>query len=166
MSLDFYSEEELLGHFIKAESEQGGIFAPFNNERVTHYYKLKNPPPGAELYRISILANISTEYYTEREDSGEREHIWFEYYPLLDWGYDTEESNNWPDPRFPEESYKRELDGLTYYISKGEGSYDDFRWRVEWYNADGYHMSSNFPYRFTADEVLAYVSDLERVEIG
>jgi len=74
---------------------------------------------------------------------------------------DIETGISWPQRPFPDESYIREIDGVTYYIAKWTQT-----WFVEWVNVDGHVMDTAFPYRFTADEVLAYVSDLERVEIG
>jgi hypothetical protein len=77
-----------------------------------------------------------------------------------DYWFDIEEEGLWVRTNRLE-PHIFELEGLTYYIWKGGNT-----WIAEWVNADGYNMNAEFPLRFTAEEVLGYISDLERVEIG
>ena len=168
--LEFYSEEEFIAYVrdfqsVSAEGESRADNHGIAN--ITHYYKLKNLPLGATLSEISLGTtgvNVSTIYYNPQHfsDSGSPERVMIQYSPY--YSYNIEENSFWIHKRFPEEAYIREIDGVTYYIRKGDGI-AGLLWGAAWVNADGYHMKANFPYRFTADEVLAYVSDLERVEI-
>jgi hypothetical protein len=157
--LNFHSEEELHDYFrggIRGESEESSVVTP------THYYKFKNPPPEAVVLNMSIAHHVIVRYDTQKgDDWGESLHI--QYIHTLQ--YDIETEGLWTHRAFPEESYIREIDGITYYIRKTVGAGIHY-WSVEWINADEYNMSAWFPYRFTVDEVLGYVSDLERVEIG
>jgi hypothetical protein len=162
-ALYFYSEEELQEHFrsgevLRIENESKTI----SYDVPKHYYKLKNPPPEVVIVHIGIAHHVIVRYGTQKgDDWGEPLHI--QYIHTL--SYDIETEGIWRSLAFPEESYIREIDGINYYIRKGMGR-DTPVWAVEWVNADGYNMKAQFPYRFTADEVLGYVSDLERVEIG
>jgi hypothetical protein len=167
-ALYFRSEKELLEYFDNWDIEQDGPLRTFDNERPTHYYKLKNPPTGAEFNHITVWDTIKVAYHMETEDSDEPESISVSWSPRSKhWGSDIETLGIWIDRPFPEESYICELDGITYYITKWGGGEDAFFWEVKWYNTDGgYHMFARFPLRFTVDEMLGYVSDLERVEIG
>ena len=157
--LNFSSEEELHEYVrnggIHSESEDFDVVIP------THYFKFKNPPPEAVVLNMSIETAVTVRYDTQRTE--EEPTLWIKYVHTL--SYDIETEGLWRSLAFPDESYIREIDGIKYYICKW--GYDGvFGWDVEWVNADGYNMRAQFPYRFTADEVLAYVSDLERVEIG
>jgi hypothetical protein len=157
--LNFHSEEELHDYFrgggTRGESEESSVVIP------THYFKFKNPPPEAVVLNMSIETAVTVRYDTQRTE--EEPTLWIKYVHTLQ--YDIETEGIWRSLAFPDESYIRELDGIKYYIRKGMGR-DIPVWAVEWVNADGYNMRAQFPYRFTADEVLGYVSDLERVEIG
>jgi hypothetical protein len=161
--LHFYSEEELAEHFRNEDNGTMGIHGASDNRTPTHYYKLKNPPQGSNINHISISSNVIVSYDNEITDDHESVFsiLFSPYYST-----DIETGIVWPQRPFPEESYIREIDGVTYYIAKWDSRGDIFLWRVDWYNADGYYMWGQFPLRFTADEVLGYVSDLERVEIG
>jgi len=167
--LHFYSEEELHEHFqnggamrVESEDETRSYDVP------THYYKFKNPPTGVEITHIQIWGSVLVDYNNpnDAEDYGSTFSLRFS--PT--YSKDIETEGLWTERPFPNESYIREVDGLTYYIRKVDGSIpriEIFFWSVEWYNSDGYYMHSYFPYdRFTPDEVLEYLSDLERVEIG
>ena len=166
--LDFSSEEEFISHvrdFQSVFSEDESHDDSHKVANVTHYYKFKNPPTGANLNRISLGTtgvNIAVEYRNSQHlnDLGEPEGVMIQYAPH--YLFDAEKRDAWTPQTFHE---AREIDGTTYFIRKGDGI-AGLLWAVEWINAEGYRMYSAFPYRFTADEVLAYVSDLERVEIG
>jgi hypothetical protein len=166
--LHFYSEEELAEHFRNEDNGTMGTHSASDNRIPTHYYKLKNPPPGVEINHISIISGVIVRYDNESTGEDYEPTLWVLLAPYS--STDIETGIVWPHRPFPEESYIRELDGITYYIWKGEGvglrNSSFFLWGAAWVNADGYYMSAQFPYRFTADEVLGYVSDLERVEIG
>jgi len=164
----FASEEEMLEYIMSwradrmelySETEPQGYFA------VTHYYRLKNPPPETAISEIVLYSSGITLLYGTESDEFEPFVIKYNNYH----SYDIETRGFWAERPFPNESYKREQDGVTYYICKADGSTgktEVFLWVVDWYNSDGYKMTAQLPYRFTADEVLSYVSDLERVEIG
>jgi hypothetical protein len=161
----FASEEELFEYVQNrdesaVDSEWAEFFAG-----ITHYYKLKNPPPGATVSYIDPAATIVVVYDTHVFDvSGHSEHLMIKYLPYGSHGIET--SSNWIQRQFPEESHIIEKDGLKYYIQKGTGLGGLMMlWRAEWVNEDGYNMVANFPFRFTAEEVLGYISDLERVDI-
>jgi hypothetical protein len=165
--LHFYSEEELAEHFRNEDNGTMGTHSASDNRTPTHYYKLKNPPQGVEINHISIGSAVIVRYDNESTGEDYEPTLWIQVAPYSPTDIET---RLWSQRRFPEESYIREIDGITYYIWKGEGeglrNSSFFLWGVAWVNADGYYMSAQFPYRFTAEEVLGYVSDLERVEIG
>ena len=173
----FSSEEEFIAYvrefqnnpqnaFVGNEDDEYNEFrGEYGLTMFTHYYKLKNPPTNAKIRVIFPTANsLVTIIYDTQMPDPEGEHMMIQYGPHL--SFDIATKSSWPDRPFPEESYIREIDGVTYYIAKWNSFGSIFLWAVYWINADGYHMTAEFPYRFTADEVLAYVSDLERVEIG
>jgi len=160
----FPSEELMLEYISLMRSELMMVYGEIHPESeltITHYYRLKNPPPETEVNQVTLYqSGMTLEYDTARE----RIMIRYNNY----YSFDIETRGLWTERPFPNEAYIREIDGVTYYIRKVDASIAEtvmFLWSVEWYNADGYYMSASFPYRFTADEVLAYVSDLERVEI-
>jgi hypothetical protein len=157
--LHFYSEEELAEHFRNEDNGTMGIHGASDNRTPTHYYKLKNPPPETNINHIQIWGSVLVSYDNESTDGSDEPPLWVLY--SLSSSTDIETGIVWPQRPFPEESYIREIDRVTYYIAKWTQT-----WFVEWVSADGYKMSAQFPLRFTADEVLGYVSDLERVEIG
>jgi hypothetical protein len=168
MPPSFSSEEEFVEQVLTQRSDAMGINSASENENVykldtiTHYYKFKNPPPDAIITAIypQDAFSIAIIYGTKQENAeGESLHIVYRHDGSGDL-FDIESRNP-----FYEESYVREIDGVTYYICKARGSNKPL-WVAEWYNEEGYHMFVQFPYSFTADEVLGYVSDLERVEIG
>jgi hypothetical protein len=166
----FESEEEFVDFILDAQSgtmDEGDAFQYRNLDvgAVTHYYRLKNPPPEAIINSIRLATGPITVVYDTQKKDATGEHMMIEYSRnSLNWSYEIEESANWAWRPFPEESYIIKDEGLTYYISKRMGLSMP-TWAAEWYNAEGYHMSGQFPYRFTAEEVLGFVSDLERVEI-
>jgi hypothetical protein len=128
-------------------------------DELTHYYRLKSPPLGAIVDYIAVTSWVIVMYDTQEADGDERSRtIMIHYAP--DYWYDIEEEGFWVRSARGE-SHIFEEDGLTYYIWKGGTT-----WIAEWVNEDGYNMKANFPYRFTAEEVLGYISDLKRVEIG
>ena len=165
--IDFSSEEELLEYISLMRAESMTVYGEIHPESeftITHYYRLKNPPPETELKWITLLRfGITLEYDTE---SDEYERVMIKHQRLSD-SFDIETKGLWIQRPFPNESYIREIDGITYYIAKATGLGESvLLWSIEWVTGDDL-MYSEFPYdRFTADEVLAYVSDLERVEIG
>ena len=173
---DFSSEEEFVAFAQSFQSEAQHEIEPFgvSSERearfvdmISRYYRLKNPPPEATIRYISATeGNISVAYNTQKyEADGSREWMVVRYSNY--YSFDIEASPHWTRRPFPDESYIFEVDELKYYIQKGTGGgYSYFLWSIQWYNADGYYMSATFPYRYTAEEVLAFVSDIERVEIG
>jgi len=165
----FSSEEELFD-FVQNQQNEAISAASAEDERsgwniygVTHYYKLKNPPDGAIISHIALAASVVVLYDTQR-DVAENDYMMMQYgtYGL----YDIETRSNWANPKFPDESYIFEVDVIKYYIRRANSLSETPIWVAEWVNADGYNMRANFPYRFTPEEVLAFVSDVERVEIG
>jgi hypothetical protein len=178
LPLQFDSEEEFITHVqefqsdarISAFSESDDFDDYYGVSNITHYYKFKNPPPGANLSQISLGttgANVSTIYYNPQHhnDLGDPERIMIQYSPYISYTSDDIETYGVWARSFRHEEQIREIDGIRYYIRRTSGFVGQL-WAVEWVNSDGYYMGASFPYRFTADEVLGYVSDLERVEIG
>jgi hypothetical protein len=130
----------------------------------THYYRHISPPPGAIIEQIVLGPNIAVVYDTQRGDL-EGEHMMILYFPDSSYGsYDIETDGFWAEHQFPYESYVFELNGIKYYISKGMG-WSLPTWVAEWVNVDRYNMRAQFPYRFTPEEVLGYISNIERVDI-
>jgi hypothetical protein len=161
----FTSEEEFLEYMINGRAEATAKYGEIDSRSYfmhTHYYKLKNPPPDLPLLNIVSAFGITLTYGTQ---SDEDERIVIRYDPNR--SFDIETDMFWVQQSELFESHIREIDGITYYIAKVD-KWDDeaWPWDVQWYNTDGCYMRAYFPYRFTADEVLGYVSDLERVEIG
>jgi hypothetical protein len=170
MPPSFSSEEEFVEQVLTQRSDAMGINSASENENVykldtiTHYYKFKNPPPDAIIRRISPTSpvGIIIIYDTQKGDiEGENLHIHYVHGVL----YDIEEDGAWAHS-IRKGDFNAELDGIKYYIWHGTVDGVPVNWNVEWVNEDGYNIGAKFPYRFTADEVLGYVSDLERVEIG
>jgi hypothetical protein len=162
----FSSEEEFIEYMRSDQDETTNERNMHDFDEITHYYKLANPPQDIEIYLIAPGGGVGIVYDTKRNESGE--YMMIQYHlgsGYIDWSYNIEASTNWIERPFPEESHILEKEGLTYYISKWTAG-TDFLWSADWYNADGYNMRANFPYRFTPEEVLGYISDLERVEIG
>jgi hypothetical protein len=159
--LNFHSEEELHDYFrggIRGESEESSVVTP------THYYKFKNPPPEAVVLNMSIAHHVIVRYDTQQEEVGNGQ-LNIQYIHTLQ--YDIETEGIWKSTAsIRKEDFNAELDGIKYYIWYGRTSGVPVTWNAEWVNEDGYNMVAHFPLRFTADEVLGYVSDLERVEIG
>jgi hypothetical protein len=181
----FNSEEDFINYVLEVQNgtrdEIGEdyywdeLFA-----EITHYYKLKNPPQGAMIFAIQP-GPITVRYDTHNfEYNGDNEHLWIRYSSDCSpncsncppdcsmchrcSGYDIETEEQWVNRKFPEESYILEKDGLKYYIRKENGmNYP--HWRAEWYSANGNYMDARFPYRFTPEEVLGYISNIERIEI-
>jgi hypothetical protein len=167
----FESEEEFVDFILEAQSgtmDEGDAFQyrDLDLNAYTHYYRLKNPPPGAVINFITITASpLSVDYDIDRIDGyGLRERIVIIYSPHS--SYNIEDEGLWVRSRHSGESRIFEEDGLKYYIWQGISISERPLWSAEWVNADGYNMNAEFPYRFTAEEVLGYISDLERVEIG
>jgi hypothetical protein len=161
---DFFSEEEFIEYLLNIQSnvrDEGYEYDEFGLVALTHYYKLATLPPEAIFYRITPVHGVSVVHHIQAEESRERIMIRYSSY----YSFDIEEDGLWTERPFPEESHIIEHEGLTYYIRKVMGR-DIPHWSVEWYNNDRYYMHSEFPYRFTPEEVLGYISDLERVEIG
>jgi hypothetical protein len=169
--LYFYSENEFVEYVQEVQNEETGSFSAYGEsegyvDTLSRYYRLKNPIGEMRLRMITgTRYEVAVLYYAQEADS---EHIMIRYSPY--YNFDIETHGLWTERPFPKESYIRELDGVIYYIRKVDSRADPsaplLLWSIEWYNADGYYMHSQFPYRFTAEEVLGYVSDLERVEIG
>jgi hypothetical protein len=168
--LRFFSEEEFVEYVQNLQDEKTDTFSAYSEQderldMLSRYYRLKNVPEGATFPDVTVTeGTLFLTYYMQDIAYSQFRLITIRYSPYFT--FDIETEGFWVERRFPEESYIREVDGLTYYIRKAESMENVFHWTVEWYNADGYHMFANFPYRFTADEVLGYVSDLEWVEIG
>jgi hypothetical protein len=160
----FNSEEEFM-EFMQGDRDETALgthsFIDLNS--LTHYYRLKNPPPEAIINYIALTSWVVIIYDTQKVDT-KGEHMMIQY--GASGFYDIEEEGQWVRRRAPfGESHIFEKDGFTYYIWKASaGEYS--LWNAEWYNTDGYNMFAQFPFRFTAEEVLGYISDLERVEIG
>jgi len=157
----FYSEEELSEYF---QNEYDGMQRDNQSSwrealwLPTHYYRLKTSPPDTVIRQINLDWDVWVTYAPKECRFYDYDFI-IRYYPFS--SYDIETYGVWPKRPSPRTSYIREIGGITYYIAR----WDDI-WRVEWVNEDEFNMRAIFPYlRFTADEVLAYVSDLERVEI-
>jgi hypothetical protein len=131
-------------------------------DELTHYYRLKNPPLGAIVDYIAVTSWVIVMYDTQEADGDERSRTIMIHYGAGGF-YNIEEEGFWVRSARGE-SHIFEEDGLTYYIWK-ESAGEYFLWNAEWVNADGYNMYSQFPSRFTAEEVLGYISDLERVDI-
>jgi hypothetical protein len=167
--LHFFSEEELFDYVRNEHSEHGETLNAFDErdwrspDARTHYYKLASPPPGAIIQRITLGPAIAVVYDTQKPGVSEIEEHMMIQYGILGL-YDIESQSSWVDRRFPEESYVFDLNGIKYYIRKVTAG-DYFLWSVEWVNADGYNVYAQFPYRFTPEEVLGYISNIERVEI-
>jgi len=180
----FYSEEEFVEYALNFDSDtliEGREWRDEHNiPAPTHYYRLKTLPPDTIFHYIHFVSSIFIAYDTQKDAIGEylsirqssRCHLdclrrcppRCSSCPLCDGSCEIETGGFWTERLFPEESYIFEEEGLKYYIKKVSGD-DYFLWAAEWYNADGYYMDAQFPYRFTAEEVLGYISDLERVEI-
>jgi hypothetical protein len=157
----FNSEEEFM-EFMQGDRDETalGTQSYLDIDEITHYYRLKNPPPGAIVDYIAVTSWVIIMYDTQEADVEYFSRtIMIHYAPDY---FDIEKEGFWVR-RIPpfDESHIFEKDGLTYYIWKGGTT-----WIAEWVNEDGYNMKANFPYCFTAEEVLGFVSDLERVEIG
>jgi hypothetical protein len=158
---DFYSEEEFIEYVLNERGEILDEHREFDkNNPLTHtrYYKLKNPPEGAIISSIYLGVEVSVTYDTQHNDAGDYKYIKIRYSPY--YSFDIEEDGLW-NRGVRHESHIFELGDIKYYVHKASHT-----WTAEWYNEDGYYMSAAFPYRFTAEEVLGYISDLERVEIG
>jgi hypothetical protein len=168
----FPSEEEFVNHVLEVQNgirDESCEYFGFDEffVGISHYYKFKNPPPDAIIHSMSV-GPIVVVYDTQKPNVGKiREHMMIQYYPdSLYPPFDIEEDGGWAWRPFPDESYVFEKNGIKYYIRKGTGLGETILlWGAEWVNEDGYYMKANFPSRFTAEEVLGYISDLERVEI-
>jgi hypothetical protein len=169
--LDFSSEKDFLDYVQNEDEETQDERNEFRLDTLTHFYKLKNPPTDAIIRRIRVTESVVTVVYdTQKPNDDGSEHMMIQYSPksLLSphWSYDIEEDGHWMNYPFPEEAYVFEKEEIKYYIRKVTGlGHTILLWSAEWYNADKYYMYSEFPHRFTAEEVLGFVSDLERVEI-
>ena len=169
MPLDFSSEEEFIEYALGVQNERADLFSVYSEEEFyiletsSRYYRLKTSPEEANLHQITVVPGyeVTVSYYVQKSDADDFGLITIQYSPYYTFNIAT---RHWPSP-FPDEAYIREIDGSTYYIAKWSSGMS-LLWVVEWYNEEGCHMMAQFPLRFTADEVLAYVSDLERVEIG
>jgi hypothetical protein len=168
----FESEEEFVDFILEAQSgtmDEGDAFQyrDLDVGAVTHYYRLKNPPMEAIINSIRLATGPITIAYDTQKKDAKGEHMMMEYSRNpLNGSYNIEDEGLWARRSPPlGESHIFELEGLTYYIWKvSAGEY--FLWTAEWANVDGHHTVAQFPYRFTPEEVLGYISDLERVEIG
>jgi len=150
--LDFNSEEELF-EYLQSEDRDTDKESRFTMP--THYYKFRNPPQDAIIILVSVYNDVNIMYDTQRT---EFESMNIRLIPVLP--FDVMEKGMWGRGGM-DGKFTAEKDGIIYYFIESAAN-----WIIEWNNADGYYFFVQFPYRFTADEVLGYVSDLERVEIG
>jgi hypothetical protein len=162
---EFNSEEEFLEYMLSKRNvilDEGEEIDPRSLFALTHYYRLNNLPPETNIYYITPGNGVSIVYHMYVE--GFRERIMIKY--SSHFSFDIEVDGLWRHRPFPEESHIIELEGIKYYIRKVTGLGETILlWSAEWYNEDGYYMSAELPYRFTVEEVLGLVSDIERVEI-
>jgi hypothetical protein len=162
---DFFSGEAFIdfAQSVQNGTSDEGTQKPLLVETLSRYYKLKNPPSGVKVRRISATErDVSVIYDTQQISTGFFEYMMVQYSPY--YSYDIEKDGLWNRVIPKSEPDMYELENIKYYIWKGMDGENPF-WTAEWYNADGYYMRANFPFRFTAEEVLGYISDLERVEI-
>jgi hypothetical protein len=164
----FQSEDEFIEYVLNESSEMPtelSANSEGNSSRITHYYRLKNPPLGASVSGISLAGEVTILYDThEFEADGRREWLNIRYAP--NWSVDIETDGDWRHRPFSDESYVYELDGIKYYVAKWTADGGTILcWGAEWINEDGYYMKALFPYRFTPEEVLGYISNIERVDI-
>jgi hypothetical protein len=162
-SRSFSSEEEFTDFVLNEGRGEMSTHSTQNVDALTYYYKLANLPPDITFRAIFPEGDIVYETQ-ELDTNGRRERISIMYSPH--WSYDIETRGFWINPDFPDESYMFEEEGLKYYIARVLGWNKSYSfWKTEWVNRDGYHMIGSFPYRFTPEEVLSYISNIERVDI-
>jgi hypothetical protein len=169
-ALYFNSEEEFINYVQNEDEGTRSARRDYRLDTLTHYYKFRNPPTGAKIQRIgpgTMGTHITVTYDLQLIDANgnpEYSPLQIRYNPhSIHPNIETLSTGGWTQRPFPEESYIFEEDGLKYYIWAGIGV-SGMLWGAEWVY-EGYYMLAYFPFRFTAEEVLGYISDLERVEI-
>ena len=149
----FFSEEEF-ADYVREE------FGTDDLDVILRYYRLKTLPPETEFGFITGSGSTFIMYNTNRIDiDGESEWMSISTSPEV---YDIETGMIWSNRDYYDDSFIREIDGIKYYIYKALR--EKHMWFIRWHYED-VSLHAQFPARFTIDEVLAYVSDLERVDI-